>query len=151
VVCGAWSGLVCGALFWGAASAAVAQTEGARRLSAPFSTVATFEVRIVLTKATGALAASCATQTAAAGTAVSTPGSSKSTVSLPTAKLSCLSTVLASLHWPGSSNEGRIFTGSINLDETLPAGADSLPSLASALASNDDASWRRAREIEVKF
>jgi hypothetical protein len=100
---------------------------------------ATFQVRIAYSKVAGAQAASCAVFASP-----STTSAAKGTVT-PT-RLSCLSSVLASVHAPGTGLDGRTFVGSITLDDTALAALD-------PVSSNvvDEAVDRQSREIEVKF
>lgn len=113
---------------------ALAQANLALPGAAKQVTSATFEVRIALTKSAGSLAASCATL----------PSSGKATGSTATTQLSCLSTVLAALRWPASAAEGQSFIGRITVDGPAPAVRDNL-------ASAEEDSERRGREIEVIF
>lgn len=118
--------------------------------SQPRHSQAMFEVRIAYDRRVGSLVASCATQTATLFTApAKAPASAANGKgSSVTARLSCLSTVLASAHWPGAAPEGRSFVGAVTLDEVMSSLLEvpaNVPMDALSTAA------MRTREIEVKF
>lgn len=111
----------------------------AAQSAVPRQAQATFQVRIAYSKGGGTQAASCAV--------FASPSSLQAaTGTPPPTRLSCLSSVLASLHAPGAGADGRTFMGSITLDDAALAALD-----PGGPGMVDEAVGRQSREIEVKF
>ncbi len=111
----------------------------AAQSATPHRAQATFQVRIAYAKVALAQAASCAV-TASPPATLAPKGTIVST------RLSCLSSVLASLHTPGAGPDGRSFMGSITWDDAALAAMDPVSS-----GVVDEGVGRQSREIEVKF